>query len=981
MATESDDHQSGPVRTGAVFEASPDAILVVDGDTGAVVDANAAAVRFFGVGKRELCEQAMGDLCQTRPEINEALDDALEAGTARREWQMEQAEGTRWVDVTVAPAENDDHLVVFLRDLTERHELEIDLRRERGLTERVLDTTPTGILVHDAAGDITMANQRAEEVLGLETSELTRRGFDHAEFDIRTVDDDPIADEDVPFARIEATGETITGEQVVIDTPTGDRIISISGAPLWDETGDFDGAVMSIQDVTSEFETKAQIREQKEHLETVMAHLPVVLFAIDTDGRFTLSRGQGLERLGLEPGELNGMDVREVYADNEDIQAAIDRALAGESVRVKQEVDGVVFDTQYRPVTDEDGTVQQVIGVSLDVTEQKEQEQQLQTLVEAIPAGVFMTTVDGEMAFVNEAAAAIMSDETGAGAIEGTQMEQWLSPAQADLFGAHHAKAIESGEPVEREHTFETPDGERTVRAVVAPVSDATGEPYAVVGVVQDITGQKERKQQLRENDAILTQLTETTDDVFWLFDDEFSELQFVNEAYEDIWGRSIEAVQENSMDFMEGVHPDDRDIVRGAIERLQNGESTDHEYRVNPKEGYGRWVWVRGEPIFDDAGNVERVAGFAQDITERKTREKALERSERQFEAVFNDPQLLVALLDTDGTVRRVNETALDHADTAQSALQGTHFADTAWWDYDDDLQTALRDWLDRAADGEYVEYEAEHPRPDGTTMNVKGTIRPVTADDGTVTSLIASARDVTERVEHKRELEQSNERLEKFAYVASHDLQEPLRTISNYVELIAEEYADDLDEEAERFVDVVVTGSERMQSMINGLLDYSRVTTRGKEFEPVDTDEAVGDVVNDLGVMLDEQGGTVEWDNLPTVEADPDQFRQLIQNLVKNALEHADDDTVAIQIRGEELPDMYRFEVEDDGPGVAENRQDKIFRIFKSGTQYQTSSQAKGIGLAICDNISQRHGGDIWVESEPGTGATFVFTIAKHQ
>jgi signal transduction histidine kinase len=169
-------------------------------------------------------------------------------------------------------------------------------------------------------------------------------------------------------------------------------------------------------------------------------------------------------------------------------------------------------------------------------------------------------------------------------------------------------------------------------------------------------------------------------------------------------------------------------------------------------------------------------------------------------------------------------------------------------------------------------------------------------------------------------------------------------------------------------------------MQSMINGLLDYSRITTRGGEFEPVDAERVVADTVSDLRLRLDEADGTVEYGDLPTVPADPDQFQRLLQNLVANALEHSEEEeAVTVTVEATELPDAYRFEVADDGPGIAPNRQGKIFRIFKSGTQYQTSGQAKGIGLAVCDNIVQRHGGEIHVESDPGDGATFVFTIAK--
>ncbi len=232
------------------------------------------------------------------------------------------------------------------------------------------------------------------------------------------------------------------------------------------------------------------------------------------------------------------------------------------------------------------------------------------------------------------------------------------------------------------------------------------------------------------------------------------------------------------------------------------------------------------------------------------------------------------------------------------------------------------------------------------------------------------------------ERRLAESNERLERFAHVASHDLQEPLRTISNYVELIEEEYADALDEEGRRLVDVVVTGSERMQSMIDGLLDYSRVTTQGEEFAPVDVERVVADVIDDLSLLIEEHDGTVRYGDLPTVRADGSQLRQLVQNLVKNALEHsADDEPVEIEVRATETEGGRRFAVADDGPGIEPGRQEKVFRMFKSGERYNTSSQAKGIGLAVCENIVGRHGGTIDVDSTPGEGATFEFTIPERE
>jgi len=226
---------------------------------------------------------------------------------------------------------------------------------------------------------------------------------------------------------------------------------------------------------------------------------------------------------------------------------------------------------------------------------------------------------------------------------------------------------------------------------------------------------------------------------------------------------------------------------------------------------------------------------------------------------------------------------------------------------------------------------------------------------------------------------LERSNERLEDFAYVASHDLQEPLRTVSRYADIIVDEYEDDLDETAQEYLDTVVTGAERMSSMINGLLDYSRVTTRGSEFDTVDTESIVEGIISDLDVMCEEEDGTITYDSLPTVSADSDQLWQVFQNLVKNALEHSGEDPVEISISATEDEEHYTFVVEDDGPGIDPYLQDDIFNMFESGENFQTQGEAKGIGLAVVERIINRHGGDIWVESEPGKGSRFLFTIPK--
>jgi signal transduction histidine kinase len=222
--------------------------------------------------------------------------------------------------------------------------------------------------------------------------------------------------------------------------------------------------------------------------------------------------------------------------------------------------------------------------------------------------------------------------------------------------------------------------------------------------------------------------------------------------------------------------------------------------------------------------------------------------------------------------------------------------------------------------------------------------------------------------------QLEESNERLQQFAYIASHDLQEPLRMVSSYMSLLESEYKDELDDEAQEYIDFAADGADRMQQMIDALLEYSRVRTDGEAFAETDANAVLTETLQSLELRIDESGATVTSDDLPTVEADRSQLGQLFQNLISNAIDHADGPT--IHVGSETRAYAVVFSVTDDGPGIPESQQETIFELFRRGDR---DGDGTGMGLAICDRIVSRHGGDIWVESEEGEGATFSFSIPR--
>jgi light-regulated signal transduction histidine kinase (bacteriophytochrome) len=277
---------------------------------------------------------------------------------------------------------------------------------------------------------------------------------------------------------------------------------------------------------------------------------------------------------------------------------------------------------------------------------------------------------------------------------------------------------------------------------------------------------------------------------------------------------------------------------------------------------------------------------------------------------------------------------------------------------------------------------------RKDGSEFPVEISLSPMEDQEGRlVTSII---RDVSERrrVEHQLrqtaaalehqtvELMRSNAELQQFAYVASHDLQEPLRMVASYTQLLARRYEGKLDQDADEFIAFAVDGAKRMQALINDLLAYSRVGTQGRDFTQTDLNEIVDRVIADLTAAIDDTGATAHREHLPTVPGDPVQLGQLFQNLISNAIKFRGSETPRVDVTAERQGREWRVSVRDNGIGIAPEFADRIFIIFQR-LHTRDEYPGTGIGLAICKKIVERHGGQIWLESEPGAGATFTFTL----
>ncbi len=395
-----------------------------------------------------------------------------------------------------------------------------------------------------------------------------------------------------------------------------------------------------------------------------------------------------------------------------------------------------------------------------------------------------------------------------------------------------------------------------------------------------------------------------------------------------------------------------------------------------------------------------EKTAALNTELGERLRAERSLRDSEALYHSLVDTLPINILRKDLQGRVTFGNRGYVEKMGRPLSELLGR----TDFELFPQELaEKYLRDDQQVVQQGRIFEDVEEHRQADGARSYVHVLKAPVRDSSGKVTGIQVIFWDVTDRKRAEDALQQttadlvrSNKELEQFAYVASHDLQEPLRMVTSYTQLIARRYADKLDQDAKEFMQFAVNGALRMQRLIQDLLAYSRVGTRGQPFELVDCNDVLVAVRENLRLVIEETGAELRTDRLPLVMGDPVQLTQLLQNLVGNALKFRGQATPRIVIRCERRPstvcpidagpgpgvksavpdEEWVIQVEDNGIGIEPQYFDKIFVIFQrlhSHDQYPGT----GIGLAICRKIVERHGGRIWVESIAGRGSTFSFTL----
>jgi PAS domain S-box-containing protein len=763
--------------------------------------------------------------------------------------------------------------------------------------------------------------------------------------------------------------------------------------------------ISQIQDITERKQAEQELLESREELQSIIDNTPAVIYMKDREGRFQLVNRRFEMLYDLRREEVVGKSSHDLFPPdvaeqlrNDDL-AVLQSAISLEREEVIPRGDGPrTFISTKFPLFDPNSaarTPYAVCAIATDITERKRAEEALKAsehhfreIVDtAHDAFISMDTAGVITAWNPEAEKTFgWSEREAVGRTIATTiipvryreahyrgLEQFLDTGRGQLLN----RRVEI-EAVHREG-YEFP-----IEMTVSPMR--VGGEYTFNAFLHDIRDRRAAEEQIRQLASIVESsgdaIVSTSADAIITSWNRGAEIQYGYSATDAI-GRPI------SMLAGAEAALEERKLF---AEALAGREVTQFETEGVRKDGSLVDVWVTISPVRNAVGNVVGVSYISRDITERKRAERALRELQEGFRTAFEDAPIGVALVSVErGSTSRLLQLNRSLCEMTGYTMHELLTMTLGEITDPEDLE-AEKHLNQELLAGEIPNYQVEKrlQRKDGIAIWVMHNASTVHDSSGKLLYEIAQIEDISERKraeeelesahaeveERASELERSNADLQQFAYAASHDLSEPLRMVSSYVQLLAKRYVGKLDDDADEFIHYAVDGVVRMQALIDGLLMYSRAGTSEYELAPVDCSEVVETTLTMMKTTVEETGAEVVVDPLPTVDGDEPQLSQLFQNLIGNAIKFVEDGIPHVHVSSERQGREWVFSVADNGIGIDPAHVERVFAVFQR-LHGRGEYPGSGIGLAICKRIVERHHGRIWIEARPEGGSIFYFTI----
>ena len=862
-----------------------------------------------------------------------------------------------------------------------------DLLPPRELFQDLLEAAPDAMTVVNSEGFIRFVNAQTERLFGYKREELLGKPLEtlvphrfrelHLKQRRNFINNPKVRPMGIG---LELFGLKADGSEIQVE---------ISLSPLRTRSGLL--IISAIRDVTQRKEIEKSLKETDERFRLLVEGVrDYAIIMLDPQGH-VMSWNEGAKRLqGYRADEILGKHISAFYTPEDvkegkpfqHLETARKKGVCeSEFRRVRK--DGSVFwgHSVLRALKDGAGNLEGFSKITKDISERIRQQEEIKSLSK-FPlerrAPVLRVTLDGIILYANPASEALF--------------ETWKSKERLpESLRSLLPQVLRSGAPKDTE--FLLLDG-RTYLLDIVPIVDEGYLNIYAADVTRRVQAEnalsalnkdleeriEERTKELNRANLNFKELVEHIREVFYLFDPKEKRFRYLSPVFEEIWSRSPQSVFDDSTLFYSAIHPEDRAKVEAAVDRQTKGENTIEEYRLLRADGSTVWILDHSFPILTENGEVQQVAGIAEDITDRKQAEMRLLESEGRFRVMADSSPVLLWVSGKDSLCDFFNQQWLEFTGKTMQEEVGVGWAEGV---HPEDLQNALDVYM-RAFNGRKpFEMVYRLRRWDGEYRWLLDHGVPRFGAGGVFEGFIGSCIDITDRKNTEDELKKmaerltrSNEELERYAYIASHDLQEPIRTIINFTQLLSRRHGSELSVEAREYMGFILSNGNRMTQLIRDLLSYARVDKRVEKFREVDAFEVLKAVQDDLKGLIAESKALIIAGSLPRVLGDKVRLHQVFLNLLANALKFRKSEPPVIHISAERDGEYWKFAVQDNGIGIDMANAERLFQAFN---RLHTRSEypGSGIGLAVCKKMIDLHKGRIWVESEVEKGTTFYFTL----
>ncbi|TGK38816.1 PAS domain-containing sensor histidine kinase [Leptospira andrefontaineae] len=724
----------------------------------------------------------------------------------------------------------------------------------------------------------------------------------------------------------------------------------------------------------------------KSLLDYILSNSPIVLFSADETGLMNFASGKALDMLGLDSSAFIGTnfvqhewnaEFREEDGTVRSLEQteALKLVLSGKEISAETVFLGRHFAVRISPALGEDGNIRGLVGVSLDITDRKIAEDILEKrtidfeiLIGALPVIVFSISPEGRIILADgkglERLKINPKDVVGKTIFE----RAGNRPEVMEAF----SKSLQGEESI-----YHTNQNDLLLETRMYPRIGKNGRVQEILGIVYDISDRKEYESRIRKNEEKYRNLFQNNPQIMFVF--ERSSLKFlaVNQTAIQTYGYSEKEFLEKSAEELR--LPEEREFMKEKIRELKIGTNFFQEMKHLRKDGSIVYLDIVSSPIqFQDT---ESVLVSAIDVTERVR----ISRENRFNIEVISQVNDAIIALDGDMNITYYNSYAAKMYEVEEGECLGKHYTSLFQedWISEENYKSAMEDWKTLGAS----KRELIHTLRSGRKITIESNFKKINAEGYLVPGLIMVNRDISEKIESRRSLEEAllglaktNKELEQFAYIASHDLQEPLRTIASYLQLLERKFSEEIKPEMREFIHVSVEAAKRQQGLIESLLSYSRVGSDSVNKSKGDPNLILDEVRKDLSSVIQETSANLVLEGpFPEVYADQDQIRRLFSNLISNGIKfRSPARKPEIRIKVKHIPGANVFSVSDNGIGMDSKYFDRIFIIFQK-LHTRTEYPGTGIGLSICKKIVENHGGKIWVQSSIGKGSEFFFSLPE--